>query len=358
VRILSRYFLASYLYLFVAILIGSVVAIMVVEMLLNFDEIVDKDDGFRSLLTYLFLRIPTEYLRDMIPVTSFAAAFFCLGLPARWREITAIKAGGIAPQRVAAPVLCAALLLSGLALIVNETAVLQATRAWNHRENAGATISFRRGSFWYHRGNTIYNVQEADRETKTLYGVSVYKLSPEGRLLQSIVAQQVEVAEDRRWRFVGALVRKFDPSAIDGAPGIERLDEAVLDVADERDLALLAASAGTLSLPDLREYIEARARQGRSATRHREMFHARLADPLSVLLFALIAVPLGLAVERTRSLAVSALYGIAIIAVFYTIRTAASLFAASGFAFAVLSPWITLSLFGSFGAWRYLRAPR
>ena len=357
-RILSRHFLASYLTLFVAILIGSLVAIVVVEMLLNFDEIVDKDGSLGRAVVYLVLRIPSEYLRDMIPVTSFAAAFFCLGLPARWREITAIKAGGISPQRVAVPVLAAALLLSGVALIVNETVVLYATRAWNQRESKGATISFRRGSFWYHRGDTIYNVQQADRKAKMLYGVSVYELGPTGRLLKSTVADEVHVAEDNRWRFVSALVRRFDPDTIDAAPGIEQPGEIVMNVAGQRDLELLDSTAGTLSLPDLREYISAQTRQGRSSARQREMFHARLADPLSVLLFALIGIPLGLAVERTRSLAVSALYGIATIAVFYSIRTATSLVAASGFAAAALSPWIVLSLFGSFAVFGFLRTPR
>lgn len=42
VRIISRLFLASYLRLFVTILLGSILAIIVIEILLEFDEIVES----------------------------------------------------------------------------------------------------------------------------------------------------------------------------------------------------------------------------------------------------------------------------------------------------------------------------
>ncbi len=97
-RILSRYFLASYLTLFVSILVSATLAIMVIEMMLNFDDILDHQKGVKGVATYLFLRVPAYYLRDLLPVSSFAAVFFALGLPARAHEITAIKTGGISPR--------------------------------------------------------------------------------------------------------------------------------------------------------------------------------------------------------------------------------------------------------------------
>jgi lipopolysaccharide export LptBFGC system permease protein LptF len=189
VRILSRYFLVSYMKLFVAILFSSMVAVMVIEMMLNFDEVLEHYDGPIGIASYLFFRIPTHYLRDLIPVSSFAAVFFCLGLPARAREITAIKSGGISPQRIGIPLLAAAFILSGIALLLNESVVLQATREWERLKNPGEEISFRQSSFWYHRGNTVYNVREADKKSKTLYGVSVFELDQNGRLIRSIRAR-------------------------------------------------------------------------------------------------------------------------------------------------------------------------
>ena len=175
--ILSRTLLASYLGLFASILIASMFAIAIVEMLVNLDDIVKRPEHIAS---HIFLRIPSQYLRDAVPMASFAAAFFCLGIPARWREITALKAGGISPHRVVVPLLTAAAVLSGAAFLVNETLLLEAARKWNRLENAGQRIVFRRGTFWYHKGDSIYNVTEIDRKTRTLRGVSVFRMDPRG----------------------------------------------------------------------------------------------------------------------------------------------------------------------------------
>ncbi len=115
---------------------------------------------------------------------------------------------------------------------------------------------------------------------------------------------------------------------------------------------MLEASAQTLSLPNLGRYIEAQIREGRDATRFLALYHARLAEPLTVLLFALLAIPLALAVEQSRSLEASALYGIVILGIFYTSRTTADMFAASGFASAIISPWVILTTFAGYGVWQ------
>lgn len=354
-RILARHFLSRYLRLFVAILGTSVLAISVIEVLLNFEEIFDHFHGASGLAHYLALRIPSYYLRDLLPLTSFAAAFFCFGLAARAHEVTAIRTGGLSTRRVAMPLLLTAAGLSLATLLVNETLVLYTAREWTRIENPGEEITFRRGSFWYHRGNVIYNVREADRESGTLRGVSVFETSPEGRLLRSTRAELVQVREGRSWHFPEATARIFDPERPGAPPRIEHLRDATFEVADARDLALLDARARHLSLPDLREYVRVQQAEARDVTRYRGILHERLADPLAVLVFALLATPLGLSVERTRSIATAAVVGIALLGVFYAARTSAALFAAGGVAAAAFAPWIVLGAFAAIGAWRFAR---
>jgi lipopolysaccharide export system permease protein len=306
---------------------------------------------------YLFLRLPSYYLPYLVPVTSFAAAFLCLGLPARAREILALKAGGIAPQRVCVPVLAAAAALSAAALLLNETIVRDTSSEFNRRETRAETSNLfqARGGFWYQRGPLFFHVQEADRDNRNLFGVKVYERDANGRLIRSIEAATAHIGDDNRWHLREATVRRFaaDPSA---APEVEHPPEMVLDMASQQDLSLLEADAESLSLLGLSEYIDAVVREGRNPVRYRALFHARLADPLSVLVFALLAAPLGLAVERTRSLAAAAVKGIALIAVFYTLQTSAVLFATGGVAAAVLGPWFVLGAFSLYGTWQYARA--
>jgi lipopolysaccharide export system permease protein len=358
VRILSRYFLVSYLTLFAVILLTSLLAITVIEVLLHFDHVLEHRGGFAGVATYVLVRVPAYYLRELIPVSSFAAAFLCLGISARGREVMALKAGGISPHCVIVPLLVASALLSAGTLLVNESAVLGATRAFSHLERDNDEITFRRGSFWYHRGDAIYNVREADRESRTLSGVHVYELSPEGRLVRSITADSVEVQDGRRWRLLDATFRTFDPESPSAPPRVEHSEESILVVAERRNAALLDADASQLSLLDLREYIRARVREGRDVERYRSMFHLRVSDPLAVVLFALLAIPIGLGVERTRSLSGQALLGVAIVAVFYALRTAGAAIGAGGAVPAALPPWLLLAAFGGVGVWRLATIPR
>ncbi len=50
------------------------------------------------------------------------------------------------------------------------------------------------------------------------------------------------------------------------------------------------------------------------------LLHERVAEPLASLVFVVLALPLALRVERTRSLAVPALQGVAAIFLFYMVR--------------------------------------
>jgi lipopolysaccharide export system permease protein len=357
VRVLSRHFLASYLRLFVTSLFVSSIAIVIVELLLNFDEILgDRADASR-IASYLFLRLPSYYFRDLIPVSSFAAAFLCVGLAARSREVTAAKAGGIPPQRMVVPILGAAMLLALGTAVLDETVVLAATREWSRREHRGEEVTYRQGSFWYHRDDTIYSVQEVDPDSATLLGVRVFETDPSGRLRRSLYADVVDFDEEQRWHLRDAIIRSFDPELPSAAPRVEQRDETVAAMAVAHDLALLEAGAQTLSLCELGEYIGARAQAGQASSRQREALHTRLANPWSVVAFALLAIPLGLSVERRRGLAAAAVLGISLLGVFYTARAAAAIFAAGGFAAAVYAPWLLLATLLIVGGIRFARPP-
>jgi lipopolysaccharide export system permease protein len=357
---ISRYLLKSFLTLWVAILLVSVLVIVIIELMLNFDDLLAMSGGALGIATYLFLRLPAYYLPYLVPASTFAAAFFALGLAARAHEVLAIKAGGISVQRIVVPILVTSALLSGVMLVLNETIVLDASKEFNRlsRRQGGTDVFMARGLFWYHRGDFIYNVKRADSEQKLLHGVRIFELGPDGRLARSYMAETVQIGQDQSWQLQNAAIRTFDPDDPAEAPTTELRRELTLEVTEARDLALLGADPGSLPLWKLGDYIDSLRREGDDVTRYRTVFHARLAEPLAVAVFALIAVPLGLAVERSKSLAVAGLQGIAILGSYYGIQTFAGLFGSGGIEAAVFSPWIVLGAFAGFGAWRFARVPR
>lgn len=356
-RILSRYFLASYLGLFVIVLVFSLLLVTVIEMLVNFDEIVEHRAAAGGALEYLLIRVPALYVRDLVPVASFIAAFLCFGLAARNREIMAIKTGGVPPSRLSVPIVVAAFFLSLASLAANETILLGAAREFTRFENPGQSLTFRRGSFWYHRGDRFYNVREADAEKREMRGVTVYALDDVGRLRETVTAERVSVEEGDRWLLHDARIRRFDPRDPAAAPRVEDVTEKSIRMAGN-ELEMLDAGGQALSVPQLVDLIEIRTEEQRSAGRYRSMLHARLSEPGTVLVFALLALPIGLTVERTRSLAVSALLGIGAVAGFRACWHVATLLGRSGFDSSAAAPWAVLALFSALGAVLLLRSPR
>jgi lipopolysaccharide export LptBFGC system permease protein LptF len=237
--------------------------------------------------------------------------------------------------------------------------VVTSARALSRHLHGNADdIAFRRGAFWYHRGQTIYKVDEADSGTRTLHGVGVFELDAHGRLIRSIRAQSVQVEEGGRWSMEDATVRRFDPDDPSAPPVVETLARTSLEVGGRSELALLDARADTLSLRDLREYIATRSKEGTEARRSRALLHARLSDPISVFVFTLLAVPLGLRVEDTKSLAVPALQGVVLLMLFFFARSLAATLATQDLLPVAAGPWSVVGLFGGYGTWRLARSPR
>lgn len=364
-RILSRYLVARFLGFFAAILFTSTLAIAIVEMLLNFDDMVSSDPpsgpGTGGVLGYLFLRIPSYYLPDLVPLATFAAAFVSIGLSSRWLELTAAKSGGVSPHRIMGPILIAAAMIALASFTLNETVVIRATSEWKlQADGASRPVTYQSGSFWYQRGRTIYNVGEGDRASRTLRAVGLFELGPEGRLTRSIHAERVQISadDDRRWRFENATIRHFDSANPDAPPRVERLAETVLEMTDGSDVALMDADATTLSLGTLREYIGERMQEGDNVQRLETLFHSRLSHPASVLLLAALAIPLGMRVERTRSLGAPALVGVATAAVFFLSRAVAGALSTEGVLPAALACWSVLIFFAALGGWQWVRIPR
>jgi lipopolysaccharide export system permease protein len=358
VRTLSRHFIARYLTLYATILCAAMLAIVAVELLLNFDQIADEHAGISAAASYLFLRLPSYYFRDLIPAASFAAALLCFGLAARAREITAVGAGGVSPLRMVVPILGVATVLALLTFVVEETLVLAAVRESDRRDPPGAEIALQQGSFWYLRGDTVFNVEAAEPDARMLRGVHVFETTAIGRLRRSLHADVARVEAPYGWRLIDATIQNFDPSDPHAAPDTERGDALVPIVATARDLALLESGARTLSLGELRESIRARAAAGHDDPASQEMLHARLTNPLSVVAFALVAMPLGLAVDRGRSLAAMALCGVATLGLFYTARAVTAILAASGVAAAVYGTWLLLGALAAAGVLRCVRIAR
>jgi lipopolysaccharide export system permease protein len=350
VSTLSRYVASRFLRAFLGSLLMLALAVVVVDMLLNLDEML-QGGGLVGAVNYLWLRLASVYLPYLIPVATFAGALFSVGVLARNHEIIAIKAGGVSPRVALIPVFSAAAGIAIFALIADETVTVRA--ASSLAEKAGAPtgqVELRGGTIWFHTGRYIYNIRSPDPTGEAVRDIRVFERNAEGRLVRLIQAARAQRLAPREWRFEGATVRLFDPSQPDAAPQVERSREVTLRLEEDRSPRLLQAEISALPIWTLARYVRASPEDLRA----RAVLQQRLTGPLLVLLFALLAVPLGLRVERTRSLALPALQGVVVLFAFLLAREYGASFTAGG-TLGALAPWLVLLAFASFGGLQLAR---
>jgi lipopolysaccharide export LptBFGC system permease protein LptF len=354
VKVLSRYLVARFLRTFAGSFVVLALAILAIDMLLDLSEILEAESDALGVIRVLLLRFSALYLPFLVPLAAFTGAFFALGTAARANEVMALKAGGVSPLRAVLPIFAAALVIAAGALALDEGLSVRASAALRQRDEATSGISLRSGTIWYHTGRFVYNIGRTEAESDTLRDVRVFERDESGRLVRLIQAGSARQIEPHRWEFEAAAVRHFEPGRPDAPPRVERAERIVLELAEERSPRLLQAEMAALPLRELVRHARAGSDPRLAAT-----LHQRLTAPLLVVLFVLLAVPLGLSAERTRTLARPALQGVLLLFLFLCAREyGASFLAHRGPAAAMLAPWLVLGLFALWGGWRLARAER
>jgi len=335
VRTLSRHLMARQLLFFAGASLAFLVVGTILDILVHLDEVVEQRDAAGGLLPCLWARVGARYGEVALPSASFVAAFLCIGLATRAGETTALRACGISPARNAAPMVGLAAALALATFWVNETWLLDARRTAATLESEWRTPGRGRGSFWYHTGEVLYNVVPR-AEPGSPGDLTLYELDEMGRVVTTTRARARPAAPDG-WRALAGERTRFTPGHPTARPRREPVPGHSLPLPSA---ATRGAERNTWSLAELRDAAAAAPRRT-----ERTELHRRLAAPTTVLLFALLALPLGWLVRR--GLAGPALGGAALLAGFQALDTAALLAAGRGALPPGIAAWLAPAVLGA-----------
>jgi len=352
VRTLSRYLLKRFLSSFLGTLLVLILVVTIAETLINLDDLITDAGGWSGAAIRLGLRIPAYYLRILVPMAGFISTLFALGTTARANEMIAIKSGGISPLRAIAPILACAALLSVAALLLYETAGVEASRDLHEVLHGDDRMSFEHESFWFQKDGAIFNMRDADFSARRLEGVQIFYRGENGLPVRSLAAVTAQLEDEGRWRLSDVIVRHFDRTQPNAAPRLEHLEEMIIQGSARHSLARFDATLTTSSLRQLRKIIRIRTRDGADPRDLRAQLHERYSAPFVLLIFVLIATPLGLRVEQTKSLATPALQGVLMVALFWILHSLSGSPATRGVIDAPTYYWGLTLLFGAFASWR------
>jgi lipopolysaccharide export LptBFGC system permease protein LptF len=358
VRTLWRHYAARFVRAFAGSLFILTLLVIAVDTLLELDEVPEDERTLAAAASRVALRTFAQYFAYLVPAACFSAAFFTVAQGARAREILALKAGGVNPLVALLPVFGGAM-LAGLALVlVQETAGVGAAALLAGRTGAIRGELTRSGAIWYNAGRVIYSARESDPEGERVADIHVLERDERGRLLRQIHAERAVRLSPQQWRFENAVVRSFAADDPTTPPRFERAADVTLELAADRTPRLHPEELAALTLPTLGDYVGAVLAAGGSPGPARFVFHQRASAPALCLLFALLAVPLALAIESSSALAQRALQGVLWVALFLFLRDAVGGVAQAGGAPALWLPWGLVALFFALAGAQLVRSPR
>jgi hypothetical protein len=321
VRILARRFLASYLSALAACVGALLLALAIVDMLVDFDAVVE---GGAGALLALLARVPTRWLPEALPLASLAAAFLAVALPARRGEVLALRACGIHPARATAPIVAAALGVGASA------AWLAGMPDRIAEQRDGTVLASGNGvPAWQHDAGRVLRIAGGRSRGGELLDLEIFELDAEFRLRRRLRAEAARAVAGRlELRGAGAL--RFDPDDPGAPPRAE-------------------PEPGWIPAPGAPPLARAEAAIPAAAT------------ALSIGLLAALAVALALGVRGGGSLAARALAALGVGALFrgawQAVAFAAGPSAGAGLA-AAIAPWSALAALAALAAALWVRAPR
>ena len=298
-KILDRYLLKQMMLPFVVCLVAFTMIWVVIDLFNHFGDFVQGQSGFKDLLRYYVLLIPSS-LTTLVPAALIMAELYCLSKLTRHSELTAMRACGLSLSRLMRPLLLVGLASSLVVLIVNESvgprAAYQTDQFVRSQHLADKSEVYRYSPLPYQnrRQHRQWFIGEFNALNSEMTNVEVVQRDETGMDLFKITAPRVQWL-DGRWWFNDMHIQFYDASNNPrGAPRVEKGREMPDFSETPQDFLNEALDPEFLGVVRLARYISLHGHlTGRTLTRYKVDLHYRLATPWSCFVVSLLGLPLG-----------------------------------------------------------------
>jgi lipopolysaccharide export system permease protein len=344
----SRYLLREFLTSSTAVLLAFLITWIAADTLVHIDDLASGvGDALRSVLDRGLDILPLG-----VPMACTVGAVWSITRAVRYREITAIRCGGIPLRSALLPILIASVLLgAGLAYFEDRVMIKGGQDRGEETQSDRPLPVKKNGHWWYSTASSVFVAESYDEEQGQLLGVTYFQMSDQGSILQRIEAAVAAHVEDHVWEFRDALLRDFS------AGGVSSRQEESLQL----DLGLSGGDLASARRPVSEETLNGLAQRMRDETGDdlialEARFHERLAQPFAVLVLVLLAIPYAIGdLERGDSFARALLLTLGAASLFWLMWSLALLAAQSGRVAPAIPLWTVTLGFLALATWRFQR---
>ncbi len=262
---------------------GTLIALLVVlalDVFFSFiGEVGDIGRGnYHALdaLAYITLTIPRR-IHELFPMAALLGSLMGLGMLASNSELVAMRAAGFSVRRVIASVLQVGILMLAVTTLVGEFVAPEADRQGQAlREQAlhdRTTFQSRHG-YWIRDENRFIHIRRMD-DPADLQDVFVYELDADHHLESATRIARARHQEGI-WELSRVRTSRFEPASVQVSRE-QQAQRAQLMMPGVLDVVVLEPES--MSVRELRRYIEYLASNGLEAERHQLALWLRLSAP-------------------------------------------------------------------------------
>ncbi len=365
--ILDRYMVAELVGPFIFGL-SAFTLIFAATTILSIGRLVSEEHApLGTAVAYFGWQLP-EIIVTIVPMAMLLATLLALQRLSGESEITALKAGGVGLVRAVAPLLMAGIIVSLIALLLQEGAVPYANdRAVFLREEAIKHVgAFGGGSHTVISplpggGEQVTYFRGYDASTQTLLFVTIVTYGADHRP-KGIIFSDRGYFSPPTWKFENA--RAYDVSG-SGVTQMTEYPQATVDIGEKpNEIAQRAVDNNreAMSRSQIRETIASGQLSPQEVRAYETTYEEKLARPFASFVFTLIAVPFGLRPPRGGgSTGLGFGLAVAVAFVYFVLASTSSALVSSmpgGYVLSTLGAWLPNVAFTAIGAALLLRAAR
>lgn len=323
--LIDGYVLNGFLF-YLAVLLAALVAL--IEVFTFFEllgDMIKNDISMSTMMDYLFHLAPS-LVYQLAPIGVLVASLICFGVLTKYNEVTAFKAGGVSVHRLAAPVLVASLLVSGVLFGMDQHYIPEANRRQEMlraeiKKKPVATYLRKNREWVYGQGSRIYNYHFLDSEKAVMSKVNVYELDPASfQIVHQISAERAHWdPRAHTWVFQNGISQDlaaknpFHQFYGSTARFKELSEPPSWFVKEEKEYK-------EMNFEELGQYIGEQQASGMDTTPLRVQYYKKFAVPLFALIMAILSIPFAfIAGNRGAMTGVGISFGIAI--AYWTVGT-------------------------------------
>ncbi len=208
-RILDRLVARSFLKVFLAFVLGAPVLFILGDVTENLEDYLGRGLTWGAVgMAYLF-KLP-QFIQWSFPIAALVGAVFSIQTMTQHREIVAAKAGGISFHRLIVPILLLGVLLTGVALGLEEVVPRTTRRSADILGQEQNRRQFRSNFVFQGEGGHNFTIRTLNVAAGTISGVVMQTLEPGAdRPSEYLIADMARYDPEAGWIFHNGYYRIF-----------------------------------------------------------------------------------------------------------------------------------------------------